>query len=126
MPVLGDSLEAELAAVVGEAAAVALCGAFAGRALYVPRAPGPDHPVTRLVGAEAAALLGDYFHSTRLEFPVAPAKRRRILQLAACGWKNGEIAAELLVTDRFVRKVLAEARDADAEWNAGLFGTAAE
>lgn len=116
-------LEAELGAVIGAVAAAQLVAAFAGRSLYVPRALGPDHPVSAVIGAEAAALLGDYFHRTRLDFPISPAKRRQVVEMRAAGRKVGEIAGQLRVTERFVYKVLAETRDDAADWDAGLFGT---
>ena len=124
MPAAASEIEAEVAAVIGADAAAALAAAFCGRPVYVPRHPGADHPVAKIIGHEKAILLGNYFWATKLEFPVGIAKRRAILDMKARGIGNREIAARLLVTDRFVRMVIAEANDADADWQAGLFGTA--
>jgi hypothetical protein len=115
-------LEAELGAVIGAPAAAQLVAAFAGRSLYVPRAPGPDHPVTAVIGGDAAALLGEYFHRVRLDFPISPARRRQVIEMRAAGRQVRDIAGQLRVTERFVYKVLAEARDDDADWQSGLFG----
>lgn len=110
--------------MIGDDAAARLAAAFAGRPLYVPRVPAPDHPVAVAIGHEAALLLGSYFYATKLEFPVGVAKRRAIRELAAHGVSNRDVAARLLVTDRFVRMVLAETADAEADWQTGLFGAA--
>lgn len=117
-----DGPLAEVAAVIGDDAAAALAAAFCGVPLYVPKAPGPDHPVTRAIGPEKAALLGSFFHTTKIEFGVGVAKRRAIRDMKAAGVSNRDIARRLLVTDRFVRMVLAEDRGAEADWQKGLFG----
>jgi hypothetical protein len=117
-------IEAEVAAVIGDDAAAALAAAFCGRPLYVPRQPDADHAVSLAIGHEKALLLGSYFYRTKLEFPVGAAKRAAIRAMKVQGLGNREIAARLLVTDRFVRMVIAEAADADADWQTGLFGNA--
>ena len=86
------------------------------------RTPGADHPVSVAIGVEAAARLGEYYHGVRIEFPVSATKRRLVLDLKAAGWQNRRIAQRLMMTERWVRKVIAESRDAEADWNAGLFG----
>lgn len=119
-----SQLEAEVAAVIGDEAAAVLAAAFCGQPLYVPQHPGPEHPVSKAIGYEKAALLGAYFYTTKLDFPVGPAKRRAIRDLKAQGLGNRDIARRLWVTDRFVRMVLAETADADTAWRSGLFGNA--
>ena len=118
-------LQTEVAAVIGDEAAARLAAAFCGRDVYVPRDPGPDHPVALAIGIDKARLLGEYFFATKLSFPVGPAKRQAIRALRAQGLDNREIARRLWVTDRFVRMVVAESADAEADWNAGLFGATA-
>lgn len=67
----------QLVEVVGEEAALALCEAFRTQRLWIPSSPGPDHPVTLLIGPELAARLGwwlspgDYF-----DFPLMAAALR--------------------------------------------------
>lgn len=111
----------DLAAVIGAEATRKLMAAFAGREIWVPKKASGHHPIAVAIGEEKAALLCEYYIDVRLDFPVSPAKRRRILDLAASGRSNGLIAAELLVTERFVRKVLAESRKADTRQRS-LFG----
>lgn len=103
-------LEAELADVVGAAAAALLCRDLAGWTFYVPRpeAIGPDHRLARIIGLAAARSLAQVYGTTNIEFPVSAAKRRRVLDLKAAGLDNREIARALWCTDRFVRKVLAD------------------
>ena len=111
----------ELAAVIGADSARRLMQALAGREVYVPAIARGHHPIAAAIGEEKAALFCEYYHGLRFEFPVAPAKRRRILDLHRAGRSNGLIAAELMVTERFVRQVLSEARAADTRQHR-LFG----
>lgn len=104
-------LEAELADVVGDAAAAMLCRNLAGLTVYVPRpeAIGEDHRLARLIGQAAARQLAQVYGTTNIEFPLLAAKRRRVLDLKAQGLDNRTIARSLWCTDRFVREVIAEA-----------------
>jgi DNA-binding NarL/FixJ family response regulator len=111
----------DLAPVIGAEAARKLMTALAGRMMYVPRAVGPHHPISVAIGPEKAATFCEYFFGQRIDFPVAPARRRRILDLAAGGLSIPQIATELLVSERFVYKVLAEARETDSRQHR-LFG----
>lgn len=111
----------DLAVVIGAEATRRLMAAFAGREIWVPKKASGHHPIAVAIGDEKAALLCDYYREVRLDFPVSQAKRRRILDLSAAGLSNGLIAAELLVSERFVRKVLAEYRQADTRQR-NLFG----
>ncbi|MFN7400338.1 MAG: hypothetical protein ACK5SX_15075 [Sandaracinobacter sp.] len=111
----------DLAPVVGAEAARELMTALAGRMMYVPRTVGPHHPIAVAIGPEKAAIFCEYFFGQRIDFPVAPAKRRRILDLASGGMSIPQIATQLLVSERFVYKVLAEAREADTRQHR-LFG----
>jgi hypothetical protein len=117
----GVQLAEELAAVVGAEAAHRLFDAFGGRSIYVPARPGPNHPITVAIGAERAALLAEYYHQVRLDFPLSASKRRRAIELSRTGVPVGEIARQLWLTDRHVRRILAEARRAPPG-QPGLFG----
>jgi DNA-binding NarL/FixJ family response regulator len=106
-----EALRADLVSELGEEAVLRLMDAFAGRSVYVPANAGETHPITVAIGAEAAAILCEFWHRTELEFPAAASRRQRILDLKASGRSNGEIATALLVSERHVREVLAEQRD---------------
>jgi hypothetical protein len=111
----------DLAAVIGAESARRMMHVLAGREIYVPAQARGHHPIAVAVGEEKAALFCEYFHGVRFEFPVTAAKRRRILDLHRAGRSNGLIAAELMVTERFVRMVVSEARAADTRQHR-LFG----
>lgn len=104
---------ADLAAVVGDAAAQRLVATFGGRRLYIPATAGDAHVITAAIGAEAARQLCEYWHGTEIYFPIAASRRQRILDLAAAGMKTGAIVTELMVSRRHVQDVLAEARKTD-------------
>ena len=112
-----SEFQSELSDILGIADAEALCVAFAGREFYVPDTMvlGEHHPLVVAIGLPAAKLLTYYYHGAKLNFPVAAIRRQRVLDLKAQGMQNSAIAAQLLCTDRYVRKVLALARDAEAE-----------
>lgn len=105
------ALAEELAPVIGAEAARRLLAAFAGREVYVPRRASGHHPIAVAIGEEKAALFCEHWHGTKLEFPVEITKRRAVLDLKAAGRSNGMIATELMVSQRFVRMVLAEQAD---------------
>ena len=107
---IAEPLLEELSAVVGRAAAMLLSDAFAGRPIYVPRSPGRDHPISAVIGEIAAQQLGIFYHGTKIDFPMLPAKRQRIIDLSASGARNSVVAGQMLCTERHVRAVLAEAR----------------
>lgn len=109
-----DAVTAMLRPVIGARATERLLLSFAGRQLWIPREVGEHHPIAAAIGADKARTLCDHFHGTWISVPVAQAKRARILDLKRAGLSNGQIAAQLLCTERFVYQVLADAREAAA------------
>ncbi len=95
--------------LLGEEGARALASAFGGRRLYVPKAPGPHHPITVVLGKDGAERLAAAFHGVGIDIPMLPAAQAEIRRLAAAGWKRAAIARELKVTERWVYKTLSEA-----------------
>lgn len=65
----------EIARIAGDDAARRVAEAVGGTRVYIPPVPGPDHWLTKLVGLEAARLIGDHFTGgfagTPLEIPLA-------------------------------------------------------
>jgi DNA-binding NarL/FixJ family response regulator len=100
---------ANLKRLLGDDGARALADAFGGRRLYVPKEPGPHHPLTVVIGPESAAALASAFHGMTLDIPMLPATRAEILRLDALGWTRRAIARELKVTERWVYKTLSQA-----------------
>ncbi len=99
---------AELIDVIGEAAYMQLAAAVGGASFYVPRHPGADHFITRAVGADAAALIGEYFHGQQLVLSLRDWRRRSILALADT-LSGDQIAARLQMSRSYVYDVLSQA-----------------
>lgn len=67
---------AEIAAVAGEDAALAIAAARGGTQIYIPPAPDRDHWLSRLVGHKAALAIADRLTcgvgGMRVELPLGP------------------------------------------------------
>ncbi|MBI1262971.1 MAG: hypothetical protein GC184_14735 [Rhizobiales bacterium] len=98
----------EIRNLVGAETAAKLSAVFGGRRLYVPRNPGPHHPLAAAVGLEAARHIAREFGSARLDIPLAPGKRARIIAMRAEKISVADIAKALLCTERHVYYVLAD------------------
>jgi Homeodomain-like domain len=108
------SLLSEIAALVGIEAAQRLVDNFAGRRVYVARAPAPGDHLARAVGMSAALRLAAVFGGERIPIPADPdraQRRERILMLRRRRLSVSTIARALHVTERYVYKVLADARE---------------
>jgi hypothetical protein len=76
-PALLPPIVRDLIEVVGEEAARQLVERFRGERLWVPSAPGPDHPITLCVGPELAARIGWWLSpGDNLDFPMLAAASR--------------------------------------------------
>lgn len=104
-----EATAGNLTRLLGAEGARAMAQAFGGRRLYVPKNPGPHHPITVVVGPERAARLAAAFHGVGIDIPMLPATQGEIRRLAAMQWTRRAIAAELQITERWVYKTLAEA-----------------
>jgi len=106
-----EGLEAtagNLRRLLGDEGARLLAEAFGGRRLYVPRSPGPHHPITVAIGEDRAGRLAGAFHGVGIDVPMLPAKKAEIRRLDRLGWTRSAIARELRVTERWVYKTLQE------------------
>ncbi|HYB91409.1 MAG TPA: hypothetical protein VEC38_10220 [Candidatus Binataceae bacterium] len=109
------SMLGELAILVGEGAAEKLVRKFGGRRVYIPRAPVEGEVLVRLVGITAALKLARIFGGERVMLPADPdrrLRRDRIVALRGRQLSVAEIARTMRVTERYVYKVLADARQA--------------
>jgi len=68
----------ELKDVVGPGAALAICAKWGGRTLYIPSRARADHPLSLLLGAEAATRLCTAMAGDRLSVPKTDAVMRQI------------------------------------------------
>lgn len=108
----GDDAMAELAAVVGEAAAGELARRFGGTGLYVPRTIGDSHPIAAAVGGEIAAALAGWAGGSTLTIPKQPARRAQVLDLhRRSSLTVRQIARQLSYSERQVHRILRDAED---------------
>ncbi|MGE4298921.1 MAG: hypothetical protein AB7E47_12910 [Desulfovibrionaceae bacterium] len=100
---------AELAEVVGVAAALELGHRFGGRQHFVPKTPKPEHPWARILGADAWARLCATYGGEKIDLPRGDylnPKSARIRKLLAEGVTNRRQLAERTgATERYVRQV---------------------
>lgn len=99
-----------LAEVVGPAAAVRLAEAVGGVKTYIPQNEAADHPLARIIGREAWALLvatygGDYIEPPR---GVSGLKKSALLQNLHAPAR--QLALRHGVTERYVKKLRADTR----------------
>ena len=98
---------ANLRLILGVATARLLSDRLGGRRLYVPRDPGPNHPISAAIGHEAAMQLAAAFPSEKIDVPMAPAKQEEIRRMRANGMTVSTIAREAGCTERWVYRTLA-------------------
>lgn len=113
----------ELIEVVGEPAALALVQAMGGTRFYVREHIPEDSPIAEAIGLEAAQILASHIATgiggLAVEIPRGPAGqmaqyRRRLLERAATpGLTESEIAREMGVHGRTVRRARARLRERD-------------
>ena len=106
----------EIAQVIGEAPARALCDHLGGTTLYVPAQIGPAHPVTAAIGAKAARELAEHFRGSHLQLPKAYLRRQRVLELrASTDMTIAQIALATDYTERHVHNILSASREDDGQ-----------
>lgn len=110
---------ADIARIAGLDAALAVVRARGGTRAYFPRAPGPDHWLSRAVGAETAALICRELLANQtgdeIDIPQGPtgtlrAARRMAAEMDASGASAPVIAVATGLTDRTVRRMRARRR----------------
>jgi Mor family transcriptional regulator len=102
-----------IAEAIGTSAAAKVVAEFGGRRLYVPRRAHPEDALARLIGARAAAELARVFGGDRIMIPAdfeRAHRRERIVEARRRGLTISSIAREIRCTERYVYKVLAQAR----------------
>lgn len=102
----------ELRELIGEGALRVLQSFYANRRVYIPMAAEPTHPLAVLLGDVLFGRLVARFGGDTLELPgcwLPEARRAIAIGMAAAGATMSEVAAELGVSLRRVRQILAEA-----------------
>ncbi len=104
----------DLAAVIGEQAALALGWAYRGERLYIPKNPDTEPGIAEAIGAAAAQHLCTVFGGTVVPVPLGVLITRRVRELAAQGLKKKEIARACCISEPRVYAVLKAARQAES------------
>lgn len=111
---------AEIAAVAGEAAALAIADARGGTQVYIPPRPRPGHWLCELVGEQAAQKIADRLTcgvgGMRVDLPLGPCghqarARTRVDRMLVAERSERDIARATGYTTRGVRKRRAQMRD---------------
>jgi hypothetical protein len=117
----------EMAALIGLVPTLVLVRHYGGTRVYVPREIGPEHPLARLIGFEAAHRLAQHYGGLMQHFDVPRAldamiqvRNREIRRKASMGMSHRLLALEYRMTERHVRNILGE--EPAAETQAKLFG----
>ncbi len=105
--------------IVGPEGAALLSRDFAGRRLYIPAAPGPDHPLSVCLGHPLATELAKALVGSYLDAPLTAGRRLRILTLLAQGEKPERISRIVGCSRSYVFKLQAEERDRQAKADQG-------
>lgn len=79
--------------LIGETATLALVNARGGRQVYVPEKPTAETTVAKIVGLDAATILGKEFGREAITVPIA--REWRILVLSDQGKSVPQIAAQV-------------------------------
>lgn len=111
----------ELHEVIGDVATLRLVAAMGGTKFYVAERIAAESPIVAAIGVEAAAQLAAHIATgiggLVVEIPRGPASRmaeyrRRLLTMAATpGMTEAQIAREMRVTGRTVRRARAKLRE---------------
>ncbi len=106
--------------------AVRLAELKGGREIYIPKNPGPETSLARMVGLENARLLFQTLGNGKLLVPAGniggqTGRRQRVAMLLDQGVSHSDIAAKVDVHLRTVERVAATLRDPDRENQGDLF-----
>ncbi|MFZ5747163.1 MAG: helix-turn-helix domain-containing protein [Pseudomonadota bacterium] len=121
---------AEIAAVAGVDAALAIAEARGGTQIYIPPAPDADHWLARLVGHDAARAIADKLTcgvgGMRVDLPLGPKGhaariRAEVDRMIHAGRSERDIALATGYTIRGVRRRAAKIRTARDDRQLPLF-----
>ncbi|MFZ5749077.1 MAG: hypothetical protein ACOY45_15640 [Pseudomonadota bacterium] len=121
---------AEIAAIAGVDAALAIAEARGGTQIYIPPAPDADHWMSRLVGHDAATAIAQQLTcgvgGMRLDLPLGPRGhaariRAEVDRLIRAGRSERDIALATGYTIRGVRRRAAKVRAGEDDRQLPLF-----
>ena len=106
----------EIAEHIGEDVALRLAAERGGRAVFIPKYPGPCCALGKIVGVQAARQIVDLLGSGSVMVPCghlrgAAGRRTKIIALWQSGMSQSNIAAEVDVSLSTVERTIARMRD---------------
>lgn len=106
----------DLESIMDEQTFVAFLGHFGGRRLYVPKNINANHPISVVIGLDAATVLSDYLQGESVDLPTLDRynrriKRRKIRNLRKQGKSFDMIAWECKCSRRFVVQVCSDGKE---------------
>ena len=112
----------DIAKLIGPAKAVELGEAVGGVETYIPKHPGPDHTLVRVVGLDALKALAKEYGGQTLVIPRGVHRNLKKAAILSTTGSRKKVAQALGCTARYVRKVANDARPDDSQ--ADLFAPA--
>lgn len=103
----------DIAAVIGEEAALDLAWAFQGEMFYIPKDPATEPGIAEAIGELKAARLCEVFYRTTYYMPFTEVLRRKVVAMDAAGKRRQQIARELHIAERRVYRILERERESD-------------
>jgi transcriptional regulator GlxA family with amidase domain len=103
----------EIAALIGEAAALALAEEFGGSRLYIPSMIEDGHRIAEAIGMPAARVLSARFAPDVVVVPLC--RELRAAHYRGQGLSNGKIARRLGLTERGVERIFERLREGAAQ-----------
>lgn len=101
---------ADIVELIGIGPATQLLERLGGRSLSVPKEMREDHPLTMIIGKDAAALLIERYSLERIDLPKHDAILRairdaEIRRRRSAGESPASLAEEFLLTERHIRRI---------------------
>ena len=101
---------ADIVELIGVGPATLLLERLGGRSLNVPKDMRDDHPLTIIIGKQAATLLIERYSLERIDLPKHDAIFRairdtEIRRRRAAGESPSSLAPEFLLTERHIRRI---------------------
>lgn len=117
---------AQIARVVGPRKAIVLADALGGVKTYIPKHPGADHPISHLIGHDAARALAEIYGGFEVVIPRGVYRDLKKAAIMDAAGSRRQVALALGVTERYVRKVANATKAAEDDGQTDLFNGASK
>ena len=106
----------ELAALIGEPAALELAEHYQGQRLYIPADPAPEHAICQRIGHEVACKLAERYGSQTLDMPMLHARRidlrNQAIRRDSAHMSYAELVSKWRLSRRQIANILRAGKDA--------------